>query len=78
MVKTEDLGKKFEKAICLTYDIPYNGPYKYADDLHVSVYTRLHKLKELFPICKHTSDKHSRYDFTSELDNLLLKSFVLN
>ena len=29
-LQTEDLGKKFEMAICLLYDIPYDGKYKYS------------------------------------------------
>ena len=30
MVVTEDLGKIFEMAICLLYEIPYVGKYKYS------------------------------------------------
>lgn len=29
---TEDLGKQFEMCLCLLFDTPYNGKYKYGLD----------------------------------------------
>ncbi len=65
MVKTEDTGKMFEKAVCDAYNTSYNGTYKYGDELSVKLRQRLLKLKELFPECTHTAKAGSRYDFTS-------------
>ena len=31
-LKTEDTGKIFEKAICDSFGIPYDGPFKYSQD----------------------------------------------
>ena len=65
---TEDTGKIFEKAICLAYDIPYDGKYKYSTEIPEKLKPRLAKLVELFPTCSHTAKKGSRYDFTSLTD----------
>lgn len=46
---TEDLGKMFEMAICLTFGIPYDGKYKYGMELPEELKPRLSKLVELFP-----------------------------
>lgn len=69
-LKTEDTGKQFEMAICLTYGISYNGNYKYDMELPEKLKIRLFPLVEqkLFPMCKHTANKGARYDFTS-IDN---------
>jgi hypothetical protein len=64
-LKTEDTGKIFEKAICLLYDIPYVGKYKYSIEDAEILKTRLSKLIYLFPKCNHTSEKGGRYDYTS-------------
>jgi len=66
-LKTEDTGKQFERAICLTYGIAYNGNYKYDMELPQKLKIRLFPLVEqkLFPMCKHTANKGARYDFTS-------------
>jgi hypothetical protein len=64
-VKTEDLGKIFEMAICLTYDIPYVGKFKYSMDEARILQNRLSGLPQLFPKCSHTAEKGGRYDFTS-------------
>jgi hypothetical protein len=64
-LQTEDLGKKFEMAICLAYGIPYDGPYKYGMELPEKLKPRLSKLLELFPNCRHTARGGARYDFTS-------------
>jgi len=67
-LQTEDLGKQFEMAICLTYDTPYDGPYKYGMDVPRSLVPRLEKLKEYFPPCTHTAAAGARYDFTGIAD----------
>lgn len=65
-VKTEDLGKIFEMAICLTYNTPYVGKFKYSLDEARVLQSRLTRLPELFPKCRHTAENGGRYDFTSE------------
>lgn len=67
-IETEDTGKIFEMAICLTYDVKYDGKFKYDIEKAKKLVERLTKLKELFPKCIHTAKKGSRYDFTS-VDN---------
>jgi len=67
-VSTEDTGKIFEMAICLAYGIPYIGKYKYSMEKAQSLKTRLIKLCELFPMCRHTAEKGARHDFTSMSD----------
>lgn len=64
-LRTEDTGKMFEKAICLAYDIPYDGKYKYGLEMPTSLAPRLQKLKDLFPACFHTAKRGARYDFTA-------------
>jgi len=64
-ISTEDTGKVFEMAICLRYDIKYVGPYKYGLDRPTQILPYLHSLPELFPSCRHTAEKGSRYDFTT-------------
>lgn len=68
ILKTEDTGKMFEMAICLAYNIPYDGKYKYSMSIPTRLKSRLVKLTELFPKCYHTAKRGSRYDFTS-VDN---------
>lgn len=67
-LQTEDIGKMFEMAICLAYEIPYDGNYKYSMELPEKLKTRLLKLIDVFPVCKHTANKGARYDFTSLSD----------
>jgi len=62
-IQTENTGKIFEKAICLLYDTPYDGKYKYEDP--IDFIPKLARLKELFPMCSHSAKSGSRYDFTS-------------
>jgi hypothetical protein len=68
---TEDTGKMFEMAICLAYGIEFDGKYKYDMDLPKLLQNRLIKLPELFPKCKHTAKRGSRYDFTAIDDETL-------
>jgi hypothetical protein len=71
MVRTEDTGKKFEMGICLAYGIPYDGTYSYTMDLPHQLKPRLEKLKERFPMCKHTAKRGARYDYTAVEDESL-------
>lgn len=64
-LQTENTGKIFERAICLVYDVPYDGKYKYGLEAPTELVPRLLKLKELFPQCTHSAKSGARYDFTS-------------
>jgi hypothetical protein len=68
VLQTEDTGKIFERAICLAYDIPYDGKFKYSMELPNKLKLQLSKLLEIFPMCKHTAKKGSRYDYTALAD----------
>jgi hypothetical protein len=68
VLQTEDTGKIFEMAICLAYNIPYDGNYKYGMEEPERLKHRLSKLLELFPMCSHTAKRGSRYDYTSDTD----------
>lgn len=67
-VKTEDLGKQFEMALCLLYETPYDGKYKYGMEVPEALKPRLTRVKELFPPCTHTAKKGCRYDYTGVAD----------
>ena len=72
-VLTEDLGKIFEKSICLLYDIEYDSKYKYSIEDAKKLKERLIKFKEVFPFnIIHSAKNGSRYDFTG-LDDLNIK-----
>lgn len=75
-LRTEDVGKMFEMAICLAYETPYDGPYKYGMELPEKLKPRLSQLLELIPMCHHTARKGARHDFTSrdETKHLSAKS----
>lgn len=74
-VLTEDLGKIFEMGVCLLYNKPYNGKYKYGLEQAEKIKTRISSLLYLFPDCFHTAKNGSRYDFTAETDpNLYLSA----
>ena len=65
IINNEQLGKKFEMAICNRYNTPYDGVYRYDMILSQQLQPRLLKLLELFPYnLKHTASNGSRYDFT--------------
>jgi hypothetical protein len=71
-VLTEDLGKIFEMAICLYYDTPYDGNYKYSLEQAHSLKNRLSILKNVFPYAiRHCARYGSKYDFEC-LDNPLI------
>jgi hypothetical protein len=64
---TEDTGKVFEMAICMSYQTPYvsKKQYKYGIERPTALLDRLAQLPHLFPACTHTAEKGSLYDFTS-------------
>ena len=64
-VVTEDLGKIFERAICLVYDTPFVGTYSYDLARATTLATKLTSLPTLFPACTHTAIRGSPYDFTA-------------
>lgn len=74
-VRTEDLGKIFEKAICLRFGIDYNGIYKYSLEEAQRLAGLMYKLSELYsPVCEHTARGGARYDFTAAGDHLSAKT----
>lgn len=59
-----NLGKTFEKAICLLYDTPYNGnPTQYDLSKAEELMVRTSKLKQIYPSVKHVISYASKYDF---------------
>ncbi len=65
-VATEDLGKKFEMAICLLFGTEYDGKYKYSLEEANIIKDKLYKLKEVFPFeIKHIAKNGNKYDFVS-------------
>jgi hypothetical protein len=70
-LRTEDTGKIFEMAICLAYNIPYQGPFKYDLEKAQALKRRLVDLPSLFPACTHTATRGARYDFTAVSDSSL-------
>ena len=75
-VNTEDLGKIFEMAICLLYDIEYDGKYRYSMKEANIIKERLYKLKNVFPYkIKHIAKNGNKYDFVSiEDENIHLSA----
>jgi len=74
-VLTEDLGKIFEMAICLLYEIEYDGKYKYSLNEANNIKDKLHKLKNVFPFkIKHIAKNGSKYDFVSIDDDKIFLS----
>jgi len=66
-VLTEDLGKIFEMAICLLYETPYDGKYKYSVEEASKLKERIVKLREVFPYeIQHIAKNGSKYDFVSD------------
>jgi hypothetical protein len=64
-VITEDLGKIFEMAICILYNIPFNGKYKYSLSEAEKLSNKISNLKNFIPNnLIHTAKNGSRYDFT--------------
>lgn len=61
---TEDLGKIFEMAICMLYDTPFDGKYKYSMTEATALMNSIRGLKDVFefPI-RHTAKNGNQYDF---------------
>uniref|UniRef100_A0A6C0JMH7 Uncharacterized protein n=1 Tax=viral metagenome TaxID=1070528 RepID=A0A6C0JMH7_9ZZZZ len=75
MVLTEDLGLTVEQALCIAFNIPYEGsPFKYdmkeANDISEKIKTSA-SFSCIPKIIKHTAQKGSRYDYLLE-DNSYL------
>jgi hypothetical protein len=71
-LKTEDLGKMFEMAICLLYEIPFDGKYKYSIEESNVIKTRIQPLLTVFPYkLKHTAKNGSQYDFRGQDDETI-------
>ena len=71
-LQTEDLGKIFEMAICLFYNIPYKGKYKYSMEEAENLKHRLHLLPTVFPYkLIHTAENGGQYDFTGAEDDTI-------
>jgi hypothetical protein len=69
-VVTEDLGKIFEMAICLLYETPYDGKFKYSLEKAEVLKQKIQNLKILFPHkLLHSAKNGARYDFTGQDDN---------
>ena len=63
---TEDLGKIFEKAICLLYGIDFEGKYKYSIEEAIIIKDKINKLKNVFPYgIKHIAKNGNQYDFVT-------------
>lgn len=63
-LQTEDLGKIFEMAICLLYDTPFDGKYKYSVEVAYKLRSRIEPLLVAFPHkLKHTAKNGNQYDF---------------
>jgi hypothetical protein len=61
---SENLGKTFEKAICLLYDTKYYGNTTQYDLLKAQdLMQRTNKLKQIYPTIKHNHKYTSKYDF---------------
>lgn len=72
LLLTEDLGKKFEMAICMLYNIPFDGKYKYSMDDAEKLKTRISSFVSVFPYkIKHTAKNGSQYDFTGADDETI-------
>lgn len=74
IVKTEDTGKIFEKAVCMYYGIDYVGKYKYGTEKPTELLPLLGNLKQYFPDCVHIAEKGNRYDFSNTLGNKFLSA----
>lgn len=68
----EDLGKVFEKSICLLYDIDFIGNYKYSLENAIKLKDKICNFKYIYPYnLKHIANKNNRYDFINDNDNYL-------
>jgi hypothetical protein len=68
-VLTEDLGKIFEKAICLLFGIEYDGNYKYSIEEALKLQSRISNFKDVFPHdIIHTAKGGNPCDFMGKTD----------
>jgi len=68
----EDLGKVFEKSICLLYDTEFIGNYKYSLENAIKLKDKIYNFKYIYPYnLKHIANKNNRYDFINDNDNYL-------
>jgi hypothetical protein len=75
MVVTEDLGKIFEKAICILYKTEYSSNYKYSIPEAIKLAERLIKLKDLVPYnLLHIAENRNKYDFQVIENNTYLSA----
>ena len=64
-INNEDLGKEFEKAVCIYYGIEFKGNFKYSIENAKRLADKLTPLKELWaPSAEHTANNRSSHDFT--------------
>lgn len=71
-IETEDLGKIFEKAICLLYEIDYQGKFKYNVEDAEKLKAKIVKMKDAFPHkIKHTAINGGRYDYVCTDDETI-------
>ncbi|AGE50347.1 endonuclease CviAII [Acanthocystis turfacea Chlorella virus Canal-1] len=62
---TEDLGKIFEKSICMLYNTPYVGKYKYGNEKPTLLKERIKKLVDFYPAIVHTAIGGGVHDFST-------------
>lgn len=68
----EALGKIFEKAICLLYDIEFIGNYKYGLENAIKLKNKIGNLKNIYSYnLIHTANKNNRYDFINNNNTYL-------
>jgi hypothetical protein len=68
-VKTEDLGKTVEYALCSLLSTPFDGKFRYAADEAARITSRFAPLADLYAGYKHTGKTSNLYDFTSADDS---------
>lgn len=69
IIINEDLGKIFEKAICLLFDIDFDGNYKYSLEEAINLKNKIIRFKEIFPYeLKHIARNGNKYDFITNND----------
>jgi len=71
MINNEDLGKTFEKALCIYSGIDFDGNFKYSIEKATDISNDLKKRlpKDLFNIIKHTGKIDNSFDFIYENKN---------
>lgn len=70
-IKTEDTGLVFEYALCIYYNVPYDGKFKYeipkAEEIANTLkYSKFQLYNFTGTDMIHTAAKQARYDFTSK------------